>query len=273
MILTYDDESSINFECSNSANSDIVKPTNPLSDFNGLNSTGDWTLKVVDYWDGDIGTINSWTLELCENQPITNPTLTKADPITVGANSTYTFLNTDLQASSSGSTDNEQFYMLTELPTKGSIKLNSTALNLGDTFTQNDINSTNLTFENNSVISTTDTFKVDITNATNGFLPNQIVNINIDAVALSVDDQFFEKTGTSVFPTVSTGEFSIVSNTNLGKTLIEIYNINGQRVFYNQLNITNNNIEKIKANGLASGVYILKISSKSAQGSKKIIIK
>ena len=101
----------------------------------------------------------------------------------------------------------------------------------------------------------------------------QQININIDATTLSIDNQFFEKTKTVVFPTVSNGEFSIISNTSLGKTTIEIFNINGQRVFINNLNFSSGNKENISTNGLASGVYILRLSAESAQGTKKIIIK
>ncbi|REE83713.1 putative secreted protein (Por secretion system target) [Lutibacter oceani] len=270
--VTYNDDASAIITCASPVSGTAI-PSNLLSGFNSENVFGDWTLRVFDYWNTDTGTINNWSLEICENQPITNSILTKATPVTVNANSTYTFLTADMEASSSGSTDTEQIYMLTELPVVGDLKLNNTVLNLGETFSQNDINTSKLTYVNSSGISTSDVFKVDITNATNGFLPNQIININIDAVALSIDDQFFEKTGTSVFPTVSSGEFSIVSKTLLGKTVIEIYNINGQKVFYDELNITNSAVEKISVNGLASGMYILKLSAESAQGSKKIIIK
>ena len=39
-------------------------PDNPLSVFNGLIATGNWTLKVVDGAAADVGTITDWTLQL-----------------------------------------------------------------------------------------------------------------------------------------------------------------------------------------------------------------
>lgn len=43
------------------------KAVGSLADFNGLQSAGDWTLVITDTADGDSGTLNNWTLELCEN--------------------------------------------------------------------------------------------------------------------------------------------------------------------------------------------------------------
>ena len=40
-------------------------PENPLSVFNGLEMNGDWTIALVDNYNNDIGTLNSWSLEFC----------------------------------------------------------------------------------------------------------------------------------------------------------------------------------------------------------------
>ncbi|AMC11196.1 hypothetical protein Lupro_07975 [Lutibacter profundi] len=271
ILVTYDDAAAGIFDCANSAVSATVIPTNLLSGFNGKNSVGDWTLKVVDWYDGDFGDINSWSIQICQNQTTTNSTFTNA-PITVGTNSTYTLLQSETEATSAGSTASEQIYMLAELPTVGEVRLNNVTLLLGETFTQDDINTGIITYVNSSGTNDTDSFKVDITNATNGFLPNEQISVTIDA-ALGIDDNFFEKTGISVFPTVSEGEFSISSSKFIGKTTIELYTIMGQKVFVKQLSFDRGNIEHINANHLASGVYILKLTSEALQGSKKIIIK
>lgn len=43
----------------------IYAPANPLSAFNGEDINGTWNLVFVDFYNGDIGTVNSWSLELC----------------------------------------------------------------------------------------------------------------------------------------------------------------------------------------------------------------
>ena len=45
-------------------------PANPLSEFNGLSAQGDWTIAVVDFFAGDTGTLNDWSIEVCETLSI-----------------------------------------------------------------------------------------------------------------------------------------------------------------------------------------------------------
>ncbi|MGV6845977.1 MAG: T9SS type A sorting domain-containing protein, partial [Lutibacter sp.] len=188
----------------------------------------------------------------------------------VGSNSTYTIAQTDVEATSAGSTAAQQQFMVTSLPQKGTVKKQNVALNLGDTFTQNDINSNKIAYTNTSSVSASDSFKVDITNATGGFLADQQISFNIDS-ALAVDDAFFEKTGISVYPTVSNGSFYIQSNLYLGKTLVEVYNINGQQLFKKEIQFNSFEIKPIITGKKSSGIYILKLTSDKGSGSKKLI--
>jgi len=67
----FDDEAS-GIICDNAvpAINGVTKPANLLAGFNGLQSVGDWELRVVDNSSGDIGTINNWALELCQTNPV-----------------------------------------------------------------------------------------------------------------------------------------------------------------------------------------------------------
>jgi subtilisin-like proprotein convertase family protein len=55
------------FNCQNASSNASGKSLNDmLSSFNGENTFGNWTIKVGDYEPGDLGTLNSWYLEICE---------------------------------------------------------------------------------------------------------------------------------------------------------------------------------------------------------------
>lgn len=246
-----------------------ILPENPLAGLINENALGNWTLSVLDYYNQDTGSINNWSIEICENEAVTNSTLVK-NTILTGTNSIHQITPSEIQASSIGSTATEQLFMLTELPLKGELKLNNIALTLGDSFSQNDIDLGNVTYVNASSIAASDLFVVDVTNATGGFLPNEQIAISIDA-SLGIDDAFFEKTGTKVFPTVSNGSFSITSSNNLGNTLVEIYTLSGQRVYVNNVFFRSGDLQTITVNKFATGIYILKLSSNGLQGSKKLV--
>lgn len=266
--VIYDDEGSASITCGTPV-SGVAIPTNLLNGFNTEDSLGDWTLKVVDFYNGDRGSIENWSIEVCENKTITNSTLDN-NPILVAANSSYIIKEEDLKASSVGSVESEQQFMLSQLPELGSVELSGTPLFLGDVFTQEDINSGKVSYSNSNLVSTLDSFKVDVTNATGGFLPNQEVLITIDAT-LKVND-FFAKTGITVYPTISNGEFSIASAKSIENSLVKIYSMSGQLVYSQNLNFNLNKTNKIDAKNLSSGIYVLKMTADGSQGAKTIII-
>jgi len=62
------DDAAASAVCNNAdpAISGVTKSDNELSIFNGLSSLGDWEIKVVDNSSDDIGSINDWSIELCQ---------------------------------------------------------------------------------------------------------------------------------------------------------------------------------------------------------------
>ncbi|WP_420573313.1 reprolysin-like metallopeptidase [Kordia sp.] len=43
----------------------LASPLESMADFNGTNPAGTWDLVFLDFWDGDAGTVNEWSIELC----------------------------------------------------------------------------------------------------------------------------------------------------------------------------------------------------------------
>jgi len=88
---------------------------------------------------------------------------------------------------------------------------------------------------------------------------------------LSEDDNDFVNNSIKVFPTVSNGEFSILSKNYLGIVDMEIYTISGQRVHNSTFELSD-----VKNNfniSLNSGLYLIKLKGNNFEGTKRIIIK
>ena len=65
------DDSGVDITCSgNPVISGTIKPTQALFAFNGESSVGVWKLKVVDGAEGDEGSLQSWSLEICTSEPV-----------------------------------------------------------------------------------------------------------------------------------------------------------------------------------------------------------
>lgn len=66
IIGVFDDEG-LPYNCLNAAASIAAKSIRAsLSDFDGDNSFGNWTIRLGDFASGDTGTLNSWFVEICE---------------------------------------------------------------------------------------------------------------------------------------------------------------------------------------------------------------
>lgn len=69
-VATFDDNG-ITLNCGvNPAISGTIIPTQPLAGLNGQDSQGEWTLRVQDTFNQDGGTINSWSLTFCGQEPL-----------------------------------------------------------------------------------------------------------------------------------------------------------------------------------------------------------
>ena len=66
LITIYNDNANT-FNCFNASSNQNFKSINdPLSLFNGEDTSGNWTIGLGDFEPGDIGTLNSWYVEVCE---------------------------------------------------------------------------------------------------------------------------------------------------------------------------------------------------------------
>lgn len=73
VIVEFDDEGAL-FDCNNSGTNQVFQSLqDELSDFNGENSSGIWTIGVGDFFASDTGTLNSWYVEVCTTEILSNP--------------------------------------------------------------------------------------------------------------------------------------------------------------------------------------------------------
>lgn len=63
--VTFDDGNPFISASSCTASTGTFSPDTPLAALNGKPAAGTWTLRARDYWNGDIGTVNNWSINLC----------------------------------------------------------------------------------------------------------------------------------------------------------------------------------------------------------------
>lgn len=269
---TFDDSGNA-LDCSQGtpAVTGTLLPEESLStNFSGQSAMGTWFVVTRDGTVGNGGNIISASISICTSVENTNvPSLTN-NGIDVVANGSYVFKTADLEATSSSETAVDQVYTVVGLPTKGTIQKNGADLGIGGTFTQDDVNNGLIRFTNTQTELFSDSFKVDVTNAANGWLPNQTINLT----ATTLSNELLEIDGLSVYPNPTLGDINIKLNRKSDTDVqITLFDLQGRRVLNRTFkNSPINFNEQVSVRSLSNGVYLLNIREGSYSSTRRIII-
>lgn len=252
-----------------------IIPLQNLSSSLGKSSLGTWLLEVSDDvlnngGGTEVGNVNSASITVCTATANTSFPDFMNNTVSVVANGTTTITSSDISASSTNETPSQQVYTIVSSPTKGDITKNGVVLEIGDTYTQEDVNLGNIAFINTETTLFTDSFKVDITNLENGWLPNQV--INIEATTLSI--RLYDLSKLLIYPIPSKEELSVQFETQSNDQVkIALFDLQGRRVFSS--NYTSNQQvfnQTINIGRLSNGVYLLKATQGNQSTTKRVII-
>ncbi|WP_298780621.1 PA domain-containing protein [uncultured Polaribacter sp.] len=91
------------------------------------------------------------------------------------------------------------------------------------------------------------------------------------AESLSLDENILSSSEIKIYPTVSNGIINIKSLNDLGETKFIIYNLSGQKMYSDILELSNNE-SSINLSNFSSGVYLIKFSVEGNEVTHKFII-
>ena len=209
------------------------------------------------------------TITVCTAEANSSLPEFSSNPVSVSANQSTVFTTSDMSATTASETASQQVYTIVMSPTMGVITKNGSDLSIGGTFTQADVDAGVIAYSNTQTVLFSDSFKVDITNSLNGWLPNQ--EVSIEATTLSTNS--YSLSNVSIYPNPSNGiinvRFETTSNDNVK---IELFDLQGRRVY--RSNHSNNQSlfdEPIATGKLANGIYVLNVSQGNKSTTKRII--
>ena len=99
IVVTFDDDGP-SMDCGQMAAGNTYHPVGNLSDFNGENVNGTWTLFVSDNYNGDTGTLNSWSIHPCRTEHV-NVSQVPVDALRIYPNPASRSVSIDYNASTS----------------------------------------------------------------------------------------------------------------------------------------------------------------------------
>ena len=133
--------------------------------------------------DGAGGNIGATTFNITINAVNDNPVVTTNTGRTVNEASANNIIRvTELETSDEDNTPAQLTYTVTAVPVNGTLRNGGAALVNGNTFTQNDINSNNITYDHDGSETTGDSFTFSVDDGSGGSAPATIFNLTITPV-------------------------------------------------------------------------------------------
>ena len=250
--LNLDDESATaSFPCP-PINGVTVRPTEPLSAFDGQASTGTWTLTIKDYFDGDGGNLTGWGLSICSNV---------STPLPVNWLSFTAQKSNNTQVSLQWSTANEtknHFYIV-ERSTDG-VTFNS----IGKLAGGNNLNRLQQYYYNDlKPYAGTNFYRLKQVDLDGQFTYSSVAKVTLDRSGQTW----------TIYPNPAHGQSNIRLLDNMKKVNIALTDASGKIVYRTYLPSAKVGQQiTLPLQGLAKGIYIIKMETETESRSDKIVV-
>lgn len=189
---TCDDMDDIDAIFQDNGSNQICSPTPPavggtvkpavgfFNQWKGKNIKGNWKLNVTDNYPEDGGMLQHWSLTGCrEDTAYSTPLLAKNNILYVQESMTQKIDSNYVLTISGNQTASKIRYIVEQIPQYGQLRKGSSVLNVGDSFTQSDINQQIINYKNNVFGSGRDSVNFYIVDIAGNWLPNQTLQIVI----------------------------------------------------------------------------------------------
>ena len=262
----FDDESPTNFSCPLNSQ-ETYKPEIALSDLNGKDIAGLWILQLDDNVTGNSGKFEQATIEICSNVSLNPPILINNNVLELPPGTRDVIQSPQMLTTDPDNTFDQLLYTLVTAPQHGQLQLNLVTLQIGDQWTQNDIQLNNLTYLHSDDGSESDMLRFDVVDGEGGWVEITNFNITIDDsfVTSTLDNKFDNEI--TIYPNPA-DESLYISHKTIDVLSIKILDLAG-RILSNHSNNRNN---MINTSNLDNGVYLVEITSEKKKSVKKIVI-
>ncbi len=270
--IGFDDEAPDPIDCP--PTSGIVhQPIEPLSIFDGENIQGEWTLQfeVTRSGFGDGGSIDKWQLESCASIEANAPFLVRNEVFDLPPASRSQIWLETLQAEDEDNTTDEIIYELLSVPQHGTLYLRETALALGDSFTQQDIDGYRLSYEHNGNDASEDNFNFIIRDTDGGWYGPDQFNILIDENAMVGTNDPALAQQINIYPNPASAQVHIALGEGLTQQVqVRVLNLNGQHL--NSTSIRAGNLLTLDTAKFADGIYFIQVYTAKVFYTERVVI-
>ncbi|MEM8526937.1 MAG: reprolysin-like metallopeptidase [Bacteroidota bacterium] len=270
--LGFDDEAPDEITCPPTAGV-TQQPVGTLADFDGESITGDWTMRfrVKQAGFGGGGSIGNWSMESCGDIPISAPFLVTNETFEIPPNERSQIWTETLEADDEDNRPAEISFQLVSIPENGTLYRNEVALQVGDSFTQQDIDGFLISYEHDGSETTNDRFDFVLLDTDGGWFGTVPFNIVIDETATVDTDDISLNDRIHVYPNPTAGELQIeFKNLSPKGMLLQLFDLNG-RLLKELRNFAEDNVT-MDMSSLADGIYLISVQSEQGRYMEKVVL-
>lgn len=248
----------------------LFQPETPLSQFNGENAEGEWTIQIKDDSPGSGGQLTGFSLEICANTTLNPPVLVNNNILFIEPGTNKSVSTDLLKTEDADNSDNELIYTLMTLPKHGQLQLNASgnALLPGAQFAQSDLNNGGVRYFHYGGAETDD-FCFTVTDGQGGLIQDCFT---VQPFPLSAGEAN-RKLDFALMPNPATESFRITFGETLpSDTRVQLLDAAG-RMLVNTVFAQGQVGGLVQVAGLPRGLYLVSVDNAKGAGVQKIVLR
>lgn len=263
----FDDSSDIGVKCPLN-NGKVYAPQEELAAFNGDPLQGTWILQIDDQQSGNGGRLEGLVIEFCSNQVLDNPYLVRNEKVFMAWGGSR-IVNSDLlEVDDDNNSKEELIYTIVDLPNKGQLSYEGNPVNVGDQFTQQDVDEDKLTYDAIAEDYLT-YFSFTVIDGEGGFIG--VTNFEIDVNELTSTNEVVQDENINIYPNPARDLITIDQTKSKNNyQFVEIRDLQGQLIVKD--NFSTRKKMNIDVSVLPTGLYFITMKADNMITARKIII-
>lgn len=268
--LGFDDNSPIELGCPLNTGR-IYQPQDPLSAFEGEPLEGVWAMEFERYSSGNAGRWDAWSMEVCANTSPAPLGFVNLDTLYAPPLERTGISRNLLRVENSSSDEKDIVYTLVETPSLGHLKLGEGLLEVGATFTQQDIRDGILRYRAHVEEEADDHFKFTVINDQLEWAGIEVFPIAIREDAISSVEDPASTSGLSVFPNPGNGIITLKTKAFSGQQInYQLIGADGRLIKSGEF--TGSGSNNLDFSDAPSGLYFLELQSKNLKETVRLVI-
>lgn len=267
--LTLDDDAPNDISCP-LRGGQLYRPDGMLSDFNGEQISGEWTLRVQDNRSGNGGSVDIAQLEICGNVTLSPPILITNETAIVDRSKRTVIGNASIATTDDNHSASQVVFTLVEAAISGDIVVDGQAISAGGEWTQEDVNRGRLAYRHNGDDATDDAIQFTVRDPDGGFI--QVTTLDISIVGVVSSDDVALQSSVNIYPNPAREQLTIDVELSqwAGQDIqAQLYNYTGQIILQSTIGASSNTID---LGNVESGIYLIALSDGEQRLVKKVSI-